>query len=145
MDTSIANFSIDFTQSSDFDYHIETLLADVHTEDHILVRNIVSLLTTIRPYKFVHNYKLKVTKKGYDLIANLKSTQKDDSAQDVVVTGQDFDLIMNMNPARIATVLIQIGADAPPQMVVRILRTDQAIVFNDVQISHVRKKLRWFG
>lgn len=145
MDTSIANFSIDFTPSTDFDYHIDALLADVHKEDQILVRNVISLLTTIRPYKFVHSYKLKVTKKGYDLIAILKSTHKDDVAQDVIVTGQDFDLVMNMNPARIATVLIQMGADTPPQMVVRILRTDQAIVYNDVQISHVHKKLRWFG
>jgi hypothetical protein len=145
MDTSIANFSINFTKTDDFDYHVEALLADVHQEDQSLVRNVISLLATIRPYKFVHNYKLKVTKKGYDLIAILKSTHKDEAAQDVIVTGQDFDLVMNLNPARIATVLIQIGADTPPQMIVRLLRTDQAIVYNDVQVSHVRKKARWWG
>jgi len=139
--------------------HIETLLKDVHKEDRVLVRNVMATIETLRPYKFIHQYSLRNTKKGYDVIGQLSVSEKGaenggssnqngsaaTNTNDVIISVQDLDLIMNVNPTRIATCVVQIPTgNAPPQLVVRLLRADQAIVFNDVQITHIKKKTRWW-
>lgn len=132
---------------------IESLLEDVHPDDHILVRNLLSLVETLRPYKMVQRYSLKNTKKGYDLIAHFASSEARNGAagakgsavaDDIIVSVQDLDIIMNSNPARIATCVVQIPVNSPPQLVVRLLRADQKQVFTDAQVFHIRKKGKWW-
>jgi hypothetical protein len=157
MDLSISNFSIPFTSdpaavslsvpsSGEFDkVRIETLLADVHPDDKVIILNVFAIIDTLRPYKLVRAYKIINTKKGYDVVGQLcDSSDTVKNTNDVIISVQDLDMIVNMNPARIASCVIQIPANAPPKLIVRVLRSDQAIVYNDVQISHVIKKARWW-
>jgi hypothetical protein len=127
---------------------MDTLLADVHADDKIIFVNIMSTIDTLRPYKLVHSYKVISTKKGYDLVGQLRDQkQKDDegcNTSDIIISVQDLDVIVNMNPSRIATCIVQIPSTSTPQLVVRVLRSDQAIVYNDIQISHVKRKARWW-
>lgn len=110
--------------------------------------NVFATIETLRPYKMIHQYKVTATKKGYDVVGQLQEQRDGHDAtkgvNDIIVSIQDLNIIMNMNPARIATCIVQIPCNGSPQLVVRVLRSDQAIVYNDVQISHVHKKLRWW-
>ena len=148
MDTSISSFSIPCSTGTFDKVRMETLLADVHKDDKVIVMNIFSTIETLRPYKLIHQYKVIATKKGYDVVGQLQE-QRDGNdavkrANDIIVSIQDLNMIMNMNPARIATCIVQVPCNGSPQLVVRVLRSDQAIVYNDVQISHVHKKIRWW-
>jgi hypothetical protein len=148
MDTSISSFSIPCSSGTFDKVRMETLLADVHKDDKIVVMNVFTTIETLRPYKLIHQYKVIATKKGYDVVGQLHAPRDDkdkkERVNDIIVSIQDLNIIMNMNPARIATCIVQMPADGSPQLVVRVLRSDQAIVYNDVQISHVHKKLRWW-
>jgi predicted secreted protein len=151
MDTSIGRFSIPTQSTVLEDVRTETLLTEVHIDDHVIIKNVFATIDTMRPFKLVHQYKIVCTKKGYDVIGILSKPSDRGAATpvaangtDVIISVQDLDMIMNMNPARIATCIVQIPCDAPAQLVVRVLRSDQAIVYNNIQVSHVQKKLRWW-
>ena len=148
MDTSISSFAIPCSSGTFDKLRMETLLADVHKDDKIIVMNVFATIETLRPYKMIHQYKVITTKKGYDVVGQLQEQRDGNEAtnrvNDIIVSIQDLNIIMNMNPARIATCIVQIPCNGSPQLVVRVLRSDQAIVYNDVQISHVQKKIRWW-
>ena len=148
MDTSISSFSIPCSSGTFDKLRMETLLADVHKDDKIIVMNVFATIETLRPYKMIHQYKVITTKKGYDVVGQLQEQRDGNEAtnrvNDIIVSIQDLNIIMNMNPARIATCIVQIPCNGSPQIVVRVLRSDQAIVYNEVQISHVHKKTKWW-
>jgi hypothetical protein len=148
MDTSISSFSIPSSSGTFDKLRIESLLADVQNEDKVIIMNVFATIETLRPYKMIHQYKVVSTKKGYDVVGQLhEQRDSDDTSKgtsDIIISLQDLEIITNMNPARISTCIVQIPSNGQPQLVVRVLRSDQAIVYNDVQISHVRKKTKWW-
>jgi hypothetical protein len=148
MDTSISSFSIPCSSGTFDKLRIESLLAEVQNEDKVIIMNVFATIETLRPFKMIHQYKVVTTKKGYDVIGQLNEQRDGDDTSkrtnDIIISIQDLEIITNMNPARISTCVVQIPATGSPQLVVRVLRSDQAIVYNDVQISHVRRKTKWW-
>jgi hypothetical protein len=118
---------------------MEKLLTTVHTEDRVLVGNIIKTMHVLRTHDFISNIEIIPNKKGFDVIGTLSTSLE----KELIISNADFEIIMSVNPVRISTVMVQVSNKAV-ELVVRVYSHDTPIVYNSVQVSHIAKKTRWF-
>ncbi|KAJ1469879.1 hypothetical protein T484DRAFT_1754199 [Baffinella frigidus] len=119
---------------------IERLLKNVHEDDKIIIRNVVSTMSILRNQaNFVHNFEVVPNKKGYDVIGTLAKTFD----KELLITAADFEILMSVSPARISTIMVQVSNKAL-ELVVRVFFHDTPLTFSTVQVSHISKKTRFW-
>lgn len=115
------------------------LETEVHAEDRALVGNVIDVMQILRSHKFVQAVEISVNKNGYNVIGTLASGLD----KEVVVLNSDFELLQSISPARINAIMLQLSGGAL-DLVVRVSSRDMPISFSEAQISHIRKRQRFW-
>jgi hypothetical protein len=117
--------------------NVEHVLNEVPDDLQVLALDICNTLQTLRPYEFIQKISCVTHKTGFEIVATIQST-------DAIVSIQDLQTIMDVNPTRIAFTSVKL-VDQCMCIAVRVSSTSQPLVLTDVQITHIRKKQKWFS
>jgi hypothetical protein len=117
--------------------NVDHVLQDVPDDMKVVALDICNTIQALRPFKFIMKLSTLITKSGFEIVATL-------STPDEVVSVQDLQTLMDINPTRIAFTCVKL-IDHVMCIVVRVTSTVHPLMLTDVQITHIRKKQRWFS
>ena len=117
--------------------NVDHILQDIPDDLHTLVLDICNTIQALRPYKFIQKISVVTYKSGFEIVAALQSA-------DGIVSIQDLQILMDINPTRIAFTCVKL-LDSSLCVAVRVSSTSQPLVLSDIQVTHIRKRQRWFS
>jgi hypothetical protein len=117
--------------------NVDHILQDVPDDMRVLVLDICNMIQTLRPYKFIQKISAVIHKTGFEIVAALQSP-------DEIVSIQDLQTLMDVNATRIAFTCAKL-VDGSMCVAVRVSSTSHPLVLTDVQVTHIRKKQKWFS
>lgn len=112
------------------------VLDNVHTEDRVIIRNVVAAIEALKLEKILLSWTVDVVQGGYAVNAYINDSV------DCEISKSELDTIHDVNPLRVISAsLARIGGKL--RFKVRVSDRNEPLMLTETQVVAVRKRARW--
>ena len=112
------------------------VLDNVHTEDRVIIRNVVAAIEALKLEKILLSWTVDVTQGGYAVNAYINDSV------DCEISKAELDTIHDVNPLRvIGASVARVGGKL--RVKVRVSDRNEPLMLTETQVLSVRKRARW--
>ena len=112
------------------------VLDNVHTEDRVIIRNVVAAIEALKLEKILLSWTVDVVQGGYAVNAYINDLV------DCEISKSELDTIHDVNPLRVISAsLARIGGKL--RFKVRVSDRNEPLMLTETQVVAVRKRARW--